>query len=508
MAFPIFFLAFSVLAFLFIRDRRSRKRPPLPPGPPADPIIGHLRLIPPVGQDVFFYEMGKIYGDVVHIKVLNQSLIVLNSVQAANDLLDKRGHNYSDRPDFPIFDLWGMGDTLIIASGEEFRVQRRMVQKYFHKEKRNDYRAIQTREARVLAQNLLCDHKNRMELLVRYTTAIIVDVTYGHQIVSNDDPYVKIANACGRAAATSGPPGGTPIDLFPVLKYFPSWFPGTHYANVARSQSQHFQKLKDYPLSQVMEQMNQGTAKPSFLADQLEAFNQEGSPDAATLKRLKAAASIVYIAGAETTSSMLSFFILAMLLYPDCRQRAQAEIDAVVGSDRLPEFYDRKSLPYLECLLQEILRWNHAVPSGVPHRTMEDDIYKGMLIPKGSTIIGNIRSMTLDDSVYKNPFDFDPIRFLPAPAGRGEPYAISPFGFGRRICPGRHLADDSLWIAIATILSTASISKAIGEDGNEITPDVVPITVGVTSQPSPFQCDLKPKNTMASNLLRQITDNV
>lgn len=138
---------------------------------------------------------------------------------------------------------------------------------------------------------------------------------------------------------------------------------------------------------------------------------------------------------------------------------------------------------------------------------MEDDVYNGMLIPKGSTIIANTRSMTLDESVYRDPFRFDPARFLPAPMGRGEPYSNGPFGFGRRICPGRHLADDSLWIAIATILATISVSKAIGKDGREITPDATVVTSGVASHPLPFQCRLEPRSEMASNLLRHVTES-
>lgn len=512
MALPVLAIAGFVVALLiFIRDRLSRKlRLPLPPGPPADPIIGHIRLIPQTGQDIFFYEMGKIYGDVIHIKVLNQTLIILNSVQAANDLLDKRSHNYSDRPDFPIFDLWGMGDTLVTRRyGEEFRMQRKMVQQYFHKEKHRYHRPIQTREARILAQNLLNTTDDRLDLILRFSTAIIVDVAYGHQIVSTDDPYVKIAERCSRAAAESGPPGGTPVDLFPILKHLPSWFPGTYYATVARKASHHFRALKEYPLAQVKEQMNQGTAKPSFLATQLEALDHNGSEDTASIERLQAAAAVVYIAGAETTSSTLSFFFLAMALYPECQRRAQDEIDTVIGSSRLPEFYDQESLPYTECLLQETLRWNHAAPSGIPHKTMEDDVYNGMLIPKGSTVIANTRSMTLDESFYKDPFSFDPIRFLPAPLGRGEPYTSAQFGFGRRICPGRHLAEDSLWIAIVTILATMTISKAIGEDGQEIMPDDVPITVGVTSQPRPFPCRLEPRNnTAVSHTLNQFTESI
>ncbi|KAG6883169.1 hypothetical protein C0993_007525 [Termitomyces sp. T159_Od127] len=88
--------------------------------------------------------------------------------------------------------------------------------------------------------------------------------------------------------------------------------------------------------------------------------------------------------------------------------------------------------------------------------------------------------MTLDESVYKDPTTFDPSRFLPPPLGRGEPHSSTLFGFGRRKCPGRHFAEDSLWIVIATILATVSIKRAIGEDGKEIIPDAVPTSSGVT----------------------------
>ncbi|KAG6834253.1 hypothetical protein H0H93_010864, partial [Arthromyces matolae] len=68
---------------------------------------------------------------------------------------------------------------------------------------------------------------------------------------------------------------------------------------------------------------------------------------------------------------------------------------------------------------------------GVPHKVTEDEIYRGMLIPKGATIIANTRSMTLDESVYTDPYTFDPTRFLPAPLGRGEPTTTALYGFGR-----------------------------------------------------------------------------
>ncbi|GLB41889.1 putative cytochrome p450 [Lyophyllum shimeji] len=496
-------LALSAVAFIFIRKRLKNARIPLPPGPASDPLIGHLRLIPHAGQDLFFYRMGKIYGDMMHFEVLGQSVIILNSVQAAVDLLDKRGVIYSDRPDFRIYELFGIGDSLVLLKyGKDFQIQRRMVQQHFTNEKRTDYLLVQTREARILAQSLITRPEDRISLLLRYSTAIIMDIIYGHQIVSADDPFVKIAEDCCEAAAESGPPGATPVDLFPILKHFPSWFPGTYYATFARGASDKFERLREYPFARVVEEMAAGRARPSFVASQLEALAQSEARDSTNIKRIQAAAAIQYIAGAETTSSTVSFFFLAMVLYPQCQIQAQKEIDAVIGSDRLPEPHDRENLPFLERLLQETLRWNQAVPCGVPHKTMEDDVYKGMLIPRGSTVIANVRGMTLDESVDKDPFNFDPTRFLPQPAGRGEPYPIGPFGFGRRICPGRHLAEDSVWIAIATIMATISISRVIGKDGKEIIPDVLPVAHGIASHPSPFPCRLTARSDKSLKLLK------
>jgi hypothetical protein len=97
---------------------------------------------------------------------------------------------------------------------------------------------------------------------------------------------------------------------------------------------------------------------------------------------------------------------LAMALYPEVQKKAQAEIDAVVGSNRLPNFYDRPSLPYINAVIKETARWNLVAPfgrsfviiiittiltssEGVPHMSTNDDEYNGFYIPKGTIVIGN-----------------------------------------------------------------------------------------------------------------------
>ncbi len=79
-----------------------------------------------------------------------------------------------------------------------------------------------------------------------------------------------------------------------------------------------------------------------------------------------------------------------MATHPQVVQKAQAELDAVVGPNRLPDFQDTKSLPYICALVKELLRWRVVGPLGLPHCALEDDEYRGFLIPKGTIIIANI----------------------------------------------------------------------------------------------------------------------
>lgn len=79
--------------------------------------------------------------------------------------------------------------------------------------------------------------------------------------------------------------------------------------------------------------------------------------------------------------------MLAMALFPEVQKKAQEELDLVVGLDRLPEYHDLTHMPYVRAVVMETLRWMPALCSGLPHGVIEDDIYKGYHIPKGTMII-------------------------------------------------------------------------------------------------------------------------
>jgi len=172
-----------------------------------------------------------------------------------------------------------------------------------------------------------------------------------------------------------------------------------------------------------------------------------------------------------------------MALYPEVQKRAQTDIDQL-GSNSLPTLDDFDSLPYIRAIIKELVRWGPVVPLGLPHAVLKDDVYDNYFIPKGTTIVGNIwylfqfyvsptlnfnnphRAMAHDAEVYPDPFQFDPSRYL------GDKPQLDPFkfifGFGRRICPGIHLAELSMFLNITCILALFNISKPVNEHGDHI----------------------------------------
>ncbi|KAH9006422.1 cytochrome P450 [Lactarius hatsudake] len=173
-------------------------------------------------------------------------------------------------------------------------------------------------------------------------------------------------------------------------------------------------------------------------------------------------------------------FSPTMTLHPEAQKRAQAKHDVVVG-DHLPTFSDKDSLPYVMGPMKEVLRRIPVLPMAVLHTAVNPGQYKGYRIPAGASVLGNTRLFFLsssrilhDANVFVEPEKFEPERFIERnlldPADSGNDCGI--FGFGRRACAGQSMALDTIWMAIASVLSVCNISKVVDSHGNMITPEV------------------------------------
>ncbi|EIW84461.1 cytochrome P450 [Coniophora puteana RWD-64-598 SS2] len=202
----------------------------------------------------------------------------------------------------------------------------------------------------------------------------------------------------------------------------------------------------------------------------LEAMDRFGDTDKVNNfeKVVRDACATLYSAAAETTSSTLIIFLLAMVQNPSVQVRAQEEIESVLGPDRLPSFADRQSLPYVEAVYRETLRWHPVAPLGIPHAATDGDVYKGWAIPNDSVVIANVWAISQNPERYPSPSSFKPERFFDNKGVLTDDIPTYAFGFGRRICPGRHFADNSLWIVIGRLLAGFTFESEYLQTGGEV----------------------------------------
>nr|BED43005.1 cytochrome P450 monooxygenase [Trametes versicolor] len=513
MAFELAFSGTSVAAALVALSLlwlSTRSRKPHPPGPKPKFLIGNLKDLPSKGYEwVKYAAMTREYAsDVLYFTVLGTPLLVINSFEAARELLDKKGALYSSRPRLVMIKELMRYDwnLLLMSYGKTFVAQRRIVQQEFQPAVVTRlHRPVIVREVTALLSRLLATPDVGGPAMVDHfrhlTGAIIMMTTYGHQATSAKDRFIQIAEIVREHAESR--PGFALVDLCPPLKYLPTWFPGASFHRQAAIERALSVRMRSEPYQDVKERMATGDVV-SCLATRLLAQDDLPWEGTGLTKDefVRDCCGDVYSAGADTAIVAMRNFVLAMILFPGVQECAQEELDRVVGRDRLPTFDDRAQLPYVSNVVKESLRWKAVSNLGVPHATLDSDEYRGGYIPKGTTVLANLYAMLHDESVYAEPDEFNPDRYAPTPAKpSGEPDpACAAFGFGRRVCPGRYFADDTLFLTMASLLHVFRIANAEGATGPGAVKDVH-WSSGLVSHPSPFPAMFTPRFGAAGDVV-------
>ncbi|KAF9262863.1 cytochrome P450 [Marasmius fiardii PR-910] len=417
--FATFSISFVVLR-LFL-ERSNRRGLPLPPGPKRLPILGNILEVRAKRKEprcVLYSNWSRIYGDVFTLDVLGSRTIVLNSYKAITELLEHRSHNNSDRPRQPMlmelakYQSWNLG---FMRYSDSWRLHRRTFHQFFQPRMMTEYYDIQRKRTTTLVQKLLKSPEDFFKHVRAHAGGIILEIVYGYHIQDNNDPYVKVADDGAAGLRETGIVGTFFVDYVPALKHIPAWFPGASFKAKAEMWARDGLQLRDLPWAHLKQSMVNETAEPSFSTKNMEKFKipLDSSDESGMEEVIKNCAGVAYLAGADTTVSAILSFILGMVLNPEIQARAQKELDEVVGSFRLPDFADRESLPYINAILSETLRWKPVTPLAVAHATVNDDIYEGHFIPGGSTLVPNAWAVLHDEALYgPDVMSFNPDRFM------------------------------------------------------------------------------------------------
>ncbi|KAH8651317.1 putative cytochrome P450 oxidoreductase OrdA-like protein [Xylariales sp. PMI_506] len=484
--------------------KKNSGHPPLPPGPKGLPIVGNVKDLPKRGSNLAHHWLTfkHRYGPISSITVMGKTIIIINSADVAFELLEGRSRKYSSRTGREFSsNMVGWEHALALTPyNQRFRTLRKDMGRVIgSKSGVSQFHSLQEAEVGHFLLHVLEQPESLFNHIRRETGSIILRISYGYKAESHrDDLLIDIIGDAMDKLSRSAVLGAYLVDTFPFLKYLPEWFPGAEFKKTARQWRAELNRVTDLPYAFVKHQMAQNEHEVSYLSRLVEA----GEPDSEKSFTNKWSAMSLYAAGADTTVAAMKVFFLAMALYPEVLRKAQEELDRVIlrPLDRLPTMSDRDSLPYIEAVVQEILRWQPVAVTGVPHTTTEDDIYEGYFIPKGSTILPNIWYFTRNPEVYTDPETFKPERFLgPEPETHPAKFV---FGFGRRICPGRVLADHSLFLNVAQVLTVFNIEKPI-RDGKEIAPKLE-FEPGLITHPRPFEVVVKPRSQHHEQIIRNI----
>ncbi|KAK3586150.1 hypothetical protein CHS0354_033278 [Potamilus streckersoni] len=478
-------LLILLVIILFVYNTTSKSRN-LPPGPkPIYPIIGNLPAV--AGKDVLlaFREMRTKYGDIFSLYFGHQLMIVINGYETIKAVLVKHGALFSERPHNFLSDEMCQGRGIIFSTGKIWKEQRRFSTSAFQElgfGKLSFEESIKTEVLKVLEffeekQECPIDIK---ECIFASITNIIFSIVMGKRY-NYDDPafhefllkMVETSQLVGNASIL--------VNCFPFLRYCPFDPLKKNFA------LQNRDKIKSFFKDTYEE--HRKTYNREYIRDFVDLYIREieknaeaGTESTFSEEMLNSVIGDLFGAGGETSTTAVCWAFLYLVRHPEIQARIREEVDNVVGPNKIPSYSDRHKLPFLEATIFEVLRLGDVVPLAIPHAVPNNVFFCGYTIPKDSSILINLNSISHDPVLFNNPTHFKPERFLDSSGTIKNVTEFIPFSIGRRRCIGSTVARMELFLFISAVLSKFELVPPEGQPP----PDPVGI-LGITNMPRPYK---------------------
>ncbi|KAK3322656.1 cytochrome P450 [Apodospora peruviana] len=494
----------ALITVVYLVLNVGKRDPRLPPGPPTLPVLGNLHQIPTKRTHLQFAKWAKQYGDIFSLKVGSGTSIVISSPRLIKQLVDKKSNLYSRRPVSHVGDIIAQGDHLLLMQySDRWRTCRKLVHQFFMADMVVKHHIeVVNAEAVQMLRDFVDQPEGAMRHPKRFSNSIIMSLIYGTRTPSIKTKHMVKLYALMENWSKVMEAGNTPpVDIFPFLKLVPEKFLGmwrSRAQNVGKEMNALYSEWVEY----VIERRKNSGSRDCFL-DRVLDQDATGKLDI-DRHGLYFLCGTLMEGGSDTTSSLIIAFIHAMTKWPHVLKKAQEEMDKVIGEDRSPAWDDYANLPYIAACVKEAHRWRPVTPLAFPHGLAEDDWVDGMFLPKGSDIFVNAFGLHHDEKRFPNPDVFNPDNFkgvtaLASELANGD-YANRDhygYGSGRRLCPGVHLAERNLFLAIAKIVWAFDISPGKDATGKTVEPDVSHETgycAGFLVCAEDFPCTVTPRS--------------
>ncbi|KAF7838256.1 cytochrome P450 71A1-like [Senna tora] len=453
---------FFIIALFLIKLRHGRRTTKssnfinLPPSPPKLPFIGNLHQLGSLPHHSF-RSLSQKYGPIMFLQLGQSPTVVLSSPEFASEVMKTHDLAFADRPQgtAPKILLYGCTDVGFAPYGEMWREKKKVcVNELLSLKRVQSFKEIREEEAGELVKKIRDEAEcvNLSELLITTSNDIVCKCVFGGKF--NTEGNRRMGELARKVMIN--------IQAFCVGDYFPSlgWV-DVVCGRVSKLKAL-FGELDEF-FDQIIEEHRMGLKKKkkddddadrkSFV-DILLHLQENGMLDYEfTQDDLKSIIMDMFIGGSDTTSTTLEWAMTELAKHPAKMKKAQEEVRRIVGSKSKVDENDISEMKYLKCIIKETLRFHPPTPLVAPRVARSTVQLSGYTIPAKTTVYINAWAIQMDPAIWEKPEEFWPERFEENDVDfKGLDFRFTPFGSGRRGCPGMIFGVYSVECMLANLL--------------------------------------------------------
>ncbi|PHT92620.1 hypothetical protein T459_00502 [Capsicum annuum] len=472
----IFSYFLGILALLwfvcFFISNSKKGLPPLPPGPKALPLIGNLHSLDPE-LHTCFASLSQTYGPICTLWLGRKVGIIITSPSLAREVLKDQDTIFANR-DMPAAareSSYGGKDIVWTPYGPKWRMLRRVcVREMLSGSILDSFHALRRRELRQLINyfyNQSGSPVNVGEQMFLTVLNVITSMIWGDTVKVEERATLgaEFRHVVTEMTELLGMPNLS--DFYPGL----AWFDLQGVTKKMKVLTKRFDKIFESIIDQRQNSdriggMGTGVGQESkdFLQVLLKLKDEADTKMPLTMSEIKAVLMDMVLGGTDTTTNTVEFAMAEIMNKPDVLRKLQEELETVVGKNNIVEESHIQQLPYLYAVMKEDLRLHPTLPLLVPHCPSETCTVGGYTVPKGSRVFINVWAIQRDHSIWKNPTEFHPERFLDNKWDySGSNFNYLPFSSGRRICAGIAMAERMFMYLLASLVHSFDWKLPEGE---------------------------------------------
>lgn len=460
----------------------------LPPSPPSLPILGHLHLLGNLPHQSL-YRLSQIYGPLMHLRLGSVATLVASSPDMAKEILQNQDLTFASRPRTAagIYTVYNCSDIAWSPYGPYWRQIRQIcVMDLLNSRRMEDFKPIRVEEKILLVRSIWEDSISGHEIpvlskLMTYSNNVISKMALGKpfsQLATVcKDPSVNIVKLFNELLHLNGQ--FVVGDFLPYLQWMDLQGYVRKMKRVAREFDGALQEIVD-DRREARKKTDQSDVRPDFLDLLLQLASQDSQ---ITDNCIKALLADMFSAATDTSAMTTEWALAELLRDPKIMRKLQAEMDSVIGRERLMQESDIHQLPYLQAVVKETMRLHPTGPLLIPHESTKPCTVGGFEIPEKTRALVNVWAIGRDADAWEKPLRFWPERFMGSNVDvKGKHFQLLPFGAGRRGCPGLNLGLVNVQIGVGSLVHafewqpyspTSQLTvKSQNDDGNVIDMDM------------------------------------